>query len=205
MFQYLTSKHAPDSRPHRAPCTVCYGERLFGMSEETRGQAHPAGLCFQSVWTHPNCLERQAGLAGQRDQETALLLWGAFPSSGGFLHAAWEQGEPCHSLGTSIVLTAEPYLNRYAGCHQNTNKKREERHVPSHFIPANMTQLEHFSCLMPHIPGSCSIPTATSVAHTNLPKSTSPKWSYRCWNIVCGTLGHKNNYADDGQPTRVMC
>lgn len=91
MFQYLTFKHAADNRPHKAPCTVSYGKRLFGMSEETRGQAYPTGLCFQSVLTHPNCLERQAGLAGHSfairagdgpaPLGSASILW-QFPARG---------------------------------------------------------------------------------------------------------------------------
>lgn len=93
MFQYLTFKHASDSRPRQAPCTVHYRERLFGLSEEARGQAYPC-LCFQSVLTHPNRSERQAGLAGHgfafvRAEDSPAPL-GVFPFPGSFLRAGRE-------------------------------------------------------------------------------------------------------------------
>lgn len=143
-------------------------------------------LCFQSFLTNPNCLEGQTGLAGQgfavrpADSPAPLVsisvLW-LFPARA---RAGGKRRKARLFLYASIVLTLEPYLNQYAGCHRNTNKYGEERHVPLHFIPVNRTQLQRFPCLVPHVPGpltglpSRSAPTATSAARTHLLTATSP-------------------------------
>lgn len=119
MFQYLTFKHASDNKH---PAQFATESDFLVRLRKWEGRPIPASAFHQSwriptVWKDRLAWQDRALLS---DQETALLLWGVFPPSGRAV--GWERGEPWHFRGASIVLAEEPYLNRYAGCHWNTNK-----------------------------------------------------------------------------------